>query len=456
MDKANVAPSMGSYRDLTPIKKWCTAVLPCVYDDTLSSYELMCKVIEYVNTMVSNGEVVQDNVQKLYDAFVELQSWVNENVNEEVFGEFVDAYFSSNEGVRKAIEDVAKPVVEDEVDNYIASVTDFQVANTAYMAPNGYVGKPGFRRIVEEDLPSGYPIDDLVTDNPYRPLSARQGKILSEGKAPSGYGVGTIATEILDANTAIENGWYKLTSVNTSEAHIPFHYVVIHVTAYSDRYIIQNLYRTDVSGTHMQRVLYDGTWGEWVNVSPSAFAPSGYGLGATNGVLITDGNDATRGGDYFWGDASTNLPFSYGYMRVVVRVNGSLVQTAYSVLRIGCVAQRQRVENTWSEWEWVNPPMLLDVEYRTTERWNDNPVYTKIFGVGGMPNNATKIFTHNIQGITQVLRCYGQDVTNHETIPMWYDNVHTHVYATPTEVYIYASSDRTANTAIVQMWYIKD
>jgi hypothetical protein len=27
--------------------------------------------------------------------------------------------------------------------------------------------------------------------------------------------------------------------------------------------------------------------------------------------------------------------------------------------------------------EWINPPMVADVEYRTTERWNGKPIYTK-------------------------------------------------------------------------------
>lgn len=35
-------------------------------------------------------------------------------------------------------------------------------------------------------------------------------------------------------------------------------------------------------------------------------------------------------------------------------------------------------EHTWSEWEFVNPPYLTDIEYRTTDRINDKAVYKKI------------------------------------------------------------------------------
>ena len=36
--------------------------------------------------------------------------------------------------------------------------------------------------------------------------------------------------------------------------------------------------------------------------------------------------------------------------------------------------------------EWLNPPMVSGVEYRTTERWMGKPVYTKIVSFGKLPN----------------------------------------------------------------------
>lgn len=40
--------------------------------------------------------------------------------------------------------------------------------------------------------------------------------------------------------------------------------------------------------------------------------------------------------------------------------------------------------------EWVNPPMAIGVEYRTVERWNGKPVYTKLVDCGSMPSNTYK------------------------------------------------------------------
>ena len=46
--------------------------------------------------------------------------------------------------------------------------------------------------------------------------------------------------------------------------------------------------------------------------------------------------------------------------------------------------------DVWGEWEWVNPPMELGVEYRTTERYMGKPVYVKLVDFGELPNNTDK------------------------------------------------------------------
>lgn len=40
--------------------------------------------------------------------------------------------------------------------------------------------------------------------------------------------------------------------------------------------------------------------------------------------------------------------------------------------------------------EWINPPMVLGVEYRTIERYMGNPVYVMLADFGALPNNTTK------------------------------------------------------------------
>lgn len=107
-------------------------------------------------------------------------------------------------------------------------------------------------------------------------------------------------------------------------------------------------------------------------------APAGYGLGEDHSIFITDGNNAVLGGNYVWGSIATNLPFTYGCMNVVVRSDGSLIQTVYSEAYPGCSAQRKCTDGTWGEWEWVNPPFSSGAVYRTTERHLGKPVYKKM------------------------------------------------------------------------------
>lgn len=59
----------------------------------------------------------------------------------------------------------------------------------------------------------------------------------------------------------------------------------------------------------------------------------------------------------------------------------------------GTAITRCKNAGTWGAWEWVNPPMQLGVEYRTTERYLGKPVYVKAVNFGSLPNNSLKVVT---------------------------------------------------------------
>lgn len=54
--------------------------------------------------------------------------------------------------------------------------------------------------------------------------------------------------------------------------------------------------------------------------------------------------------------------------------------------------QRELYSGTWLDWEWENPNMELGKEYRTTERWKNKAVYTKLVEVGALPASGSKSF----------------------------------------------------------------
>lgn len=46
--------------NLKAFRFWCNKVLPLVYDDSLSYYEVLCKVVEYINKLIEDGKIVED------------------------------------------------------------------------------------------------------------------------------------------------------------------------------------------------------------------------------------------------------------------------------------------------------------------------------------------------------------------------------------------------------------
>lgn len=74
---ANYTPSMGKYQTLQPFRYWCQKVLPLVYDDSLSYYELLCKVVDYLNKTMEDVETLHGDVTNLHKAYVQLQEYVN-------------------------------------------------------------------------------------------------------------------------------------------------------------------------------------------------------------------------------------------------------------------------------------------------------------------------------------------------------------------------------------------
>lgn len=64
---------------------------------------------------------------------------------------------------------------------------------------------------------------------------------------------------------------------------------------------------------------------------------------------------------------------------------GNLVESGGAYLQIYNQAD--------SVWEWVNPPFITGVGYRTVERYRGYVLYKRIIDLGALPNNNTKVIT---------------------------------------------------------------
>lgn len=130
-------------------------------------------------------------------------------------------------------------------------------------------------------------------------------------------------------------------------------------------------------------------------------APAGFGLGVKNGHDCTDCNEAILNGTYYiYGESAINHPgnsMQYGCLDVKRRGNYITQIVHYDYYE----AKRFSKDGgtTWGNWEWVNPPMALGVEYCTTERYMGKPVYTMLFDMGQLANNGENTAYYHVNSI---------------------------------------------------------
>jgi hypothetical protein len=71
---------------------WCYKVLPLVYDDSLSYYEILCKVVGYINQMIEEDKSYVDEIDKLRQELKVVQDWIanfDTSYAEKVLAEYI-------------------------------------------------------------------------------------------------------------------------------------------------------------------------------------------------------------------------------------------------------------------------------------------------------------------------------------------------------------------------------
>ena len=75
---ADFTPTLKGYSGQEPFRFWCQLALPLTYDDSLSYYELLNKVVNYLNHTIEDVSNMESNVGELHEAYVQLQNYVND------------------------------------------------------------------------------------------------------------------------------------------------------------------------------------------------------------------------------------------------------------------------------------------------------------------------------------------------------------------------------------------
>ena len=187
-------------------------------------------------------------------------------------------------------------------------------------------------------------------------------------------------------------------------------------------------------------------------------APDGFGLGekmtpatawkfASASGFSRSSNDSPDG-SLWWGITST-------------RDSGVGTQVAFSDAG-GILTEARRIYKTSGqtligEWEYVNPPMRPGEEYRTTQRWNGKPVYTKLLFCGEAADEQT-VDLEDQFGIIRVEGC----ILNADGIPIcplpngqiaWLET-----YADVGNIILRCNDGNycgDGNTFYIQLWYVK-
>lgn len=114
------------------------------------------------------------------------------------------------------------------------------------------------------------------------------------------------------------------------------------------------------------------------------------------------------------------------------------------------------------ETEWINPPMELGVEYRTTKRYLGKPVYTKAVNFGALPNAASKNAAYITTGSATAVSLWATLSTGCVLSSGWgldrslSSTYRIHLDNTKMNVRILTEADFSATTAVVVIEYVYD
>lgn len=71
-------PVIGMPSGITLFKFWCQYVLPAVFDDTLSYYEAVAKMVGKLNEVIKQSNIQTDAIKELQEFVIKLQEQLDE------------------------------------------------------------------------------------------------------------------------------------------------------------------------------------------------------------------------------------------------------------------------------------------------------------------------------------------------------------------------------------------
>ena len=188
-----------------------------------------------------------------------------------------------------------------------------------------------------------------------------------------------------------------------------------------------------------------------VTIEQIGAAPAGYGLGEVKAKYVASPDDIVESG--FYRSTAPNVTAGTAWYVCISYSENAKTVLGFNEASGGLAFMRTMKSGVWGEWEWVNPPMVPGVEYRTTERWDGQPVYTCLLNYGKAPNNDTGAVAHNL-AVVRALRCFAH-MNGNASVPYeaWGEKINASFNR--THIYVATSYNASAYDIYVQMWYTK-
>lgn len=118
--------------DLKPFKAWCIQILPTIFDESMSYYEVLCKVIKILNNSLEDINILKEEIENTNSALDEFKEGVKSQFDE--FKEGVESQFE--ELVNGTWIQGTIPYLEELLKQYIPVAIFFEINNDGYFVAN--------------------------------------------------------------------------------------------------------------------------------------------------------------------------------------------------------------------------------------------------------------------------------------------------------------------------------
>ena len=139
--------------DIEKLRFWCQKVMPLVYEDSLSYYELLCKVVNKLNEVIKSVDGIPDLIAEM--------------ISDEHIGEIVIRLLNNiEEQIASANEELSETATADRVVGCFVWLNGDLYRATKYIdAGDRYVAGGNVEKItVEEAIGELYPFENLKAE----------------------------------------------------------------------------------------------------------------------------------------------------------------------------------------------------------------------------------------------------------------------------------------------------